>query len=100
MACLCAYCWLHVTQNATLSLYAQEFMQDCSSPFLVSLNSTNQDDQTLYMLMEAVMGGELFGYLQVQTMYLRAFVEPSFIIIKKESCPLLDIAASTKVLSK
>ena len=24
-----------------------------------------QDDNTLYMLMEAVMGGELFSYLQV-----------------------------------
>jgi cGMP-dependent protein kinase len=40
-------------------------MQECASPFLVSLHSTNQDDQTLYMLMEAVMGGELFNYLQV-----------------------------------
>ena len=40
-------------------------MQECESPFLVNLIGTNQDDQTLYMLMEAVMGGELFTYLQV-----------------------------------
>ncbi len=51
-----------------MHLVQQDIMQECSSKFLVNLESTNQDDQTLYMLMEAVMGGELFGYLQVQGM--------------------------------
>jgi hypothetical protein len=40
-------------------------MLECDSPFLVRLYGTAQDDATLYMLMEAVMGGELFSYLQV-----------------------------------
>lgn len=44
---------------------SQDYMQECDSPFLVRLHGTNQDDQTLYMLMEAVMGGELFAYLNV-----------------------------------
>ncbi|KAF5835635.1 putative cGMP-dependent protein kinase [Dunaliella salina] len=44
----------------------KDYMLECRSSFLVSLDSTNQDDETLYMLMEAVMGGELFGYLQAR----------------------------------
>jgi hypothetical protein len=36
------------------------------NPFLVKMNGTAQDDTNLYMMMEAVMGGELFGYLQVR----------------------------------
>lgn len=39
----------------------------CRSPFLVQLHSTSQDDSTLYMLMEAVHGGELFTYLQTRS---------------------------------
>jgi hypothetical protein len=35
------------------------------SPFLVRLKGTASDATNLYMMMEAVMGGELFGYLQV-----------------------------------
>ncbi|KAL6754149.1 putative cGMP-dependent protein kinase [Haematococcus lacustris] len=42
-------------------------MLECRSPFLVNLHGTSQDDQTLYMMMDAVMGGELFGYLQTRT---------------------------------
>lgn len=37
------------------------------SPFLVRLKGTASDANNLYMMMEAVMGGELFGYLQVGT---------------------------------
>lgn len=40
-------------------------MIECSSPFLVELVGTAQTDETLLMMMEAVMGGELFAYLQV-----------------------------------
>lgn len=43
----------------------KEAMLECRSPFLVQLFGSAQDDQTLYMMMEAVMGGELFSYLQV-----------------------------------
>ncbi len=43
----------------------KEMIAECSHPFLVSLGGTSQDDQTLYMLMEAVMGGDLFTYLEV-----------------------------------
>lgn len=38
---------------------------ECRNPFLVQLHGTSQDDSTLYMMMEGVMGGELFSYLQV-----------------------------------
>ena len=41
-------------------------MAECDSPFLVRLEGTAADDTTLYMMMEAVMGGELFSYLQVR----------------------------------
>ena len=40
-------------------------MAECDSPFLVRLVGTATDDTTLYMMMEVVMGGELFSYLQV-----------------------------------
>jgi cGMP-dependent protein kinase len=42
-------------------------MLECSSPWLVNLVATAQDDKNIYMLLEAVMGGELFAYLQVRT---------------------------------
>jgi cGMP-dependent protein kinase len=41
-------------------------MLECSSPWLVNLVATAQDDKNIYMLLEAVMGGELFAYLQVR----------------------------------
>lgn len=40
-------------------------MVECNSPWLVNLVSTARDDKNIYMLLEAVMGGELFAYLQV-----------------------------------
>ncbi|KXZ43473.1 hypothetical protein GPECTOR_89g493 [Gonium pectorale] len=45
----------------------KELMAECDSPFLVRLEGTASDDTTLYMMMEAVMGGELFSYLQTRT---------------------------------
>lgn len=42
-------------------------MAECDSPFLVSLIGTDTDACTLYMMMEAVMGGELFAYLQTRS---------------------------------
>lgn len=44
---------------------AVQCMLECSSPWLVNLVSTARDDKNIYMLLEAVMGGELFAYLQV-----------------------------------
>jgi cGMP-dependent protein kinase len=41
-------------------------MLECNSPWLVNLVSTARDDKNIYMLLEAVMGGELFAYLQVR----------------------------------
>lgn len=38
---------------------------DCNSPWLVNLVATAKDDKNIFMLLEAVMGGELFAYLQV-----------------------------------
>lgn len=40
-------------------------MMECNSPWLVILVATTRDDKNIYMLLEAVMGGELFAYLQV-----------------------------------
>ena len=40
-------------------------MAECSSPFMVSLLAGFQDDHFLYLLLEAVLGGEFFTYLQV-----------------------------------
>ncbi|GLI69549.1 hypothetical protein VaNZ11_014092 [Volvox africanus] len=45
----------------------KELMSECDSPFLVRLLGTATDDTTLYMMMEVVMGGELFSYLQTRT---------------------------------
>lgn len=36
----------------------------CNTPFIVKLKGTAQDTAHIYLLMEAVMGGELFSYLQ------------------------------------
>lgn len=44
----------------------KEYMRDCECPWLVNLVATTNDDQNVYMLMEAVMGGELFSYLSVR----------------------------------
>ncbi|GAX72756.1 hypothetical protein CEUSTIGMA_g212.t1 [Chlamydomonas eustigma] len=49
----------HVTRE-------RDTLMECDSPFLVKLQGTAQDDQYLYMMMEAVMGGELFSYLQTR----------------------------------
>ena len=42
----------------------KDIMMECHSPFLVNLVACFKDTAQLYMLMEAVMGGELFTYLQ------------------------------------
>ena len=49
-------------------------------PFLVKLYGTFQDDHNLYMIMEYVVGGELFTYLrrnQVCCLPLTCFLSPS-----------------------
>ena len=42
----------------------KDIMMECHSPFLVNLVACFKDSTQLFMLMEAVMGGELFTYLQ------------------------------------
>ena len=49
----------------------KQIMAECDCPFMVNLVSSFKDGQHLYMLMECVMGGELFTYLQVRPTALR-----------------------------
>ncbi len=42
----------------------RDVMAECTSPFLVNLAASFQDAQSVYMMMELIMGGELFYYLQ------------------------------------
>uniref|UniRef100_A0A7S3DG88 cGMP-dependent protein kinase n=1 Tax=Palpitomonas bilix TaxID=652834 RepID=A0A7S3DG88_9EUKA len=39
-------------------------LEECDHPFIVKLAATYKDAEYLYMLMETVMGGELFTYLR------------------------------------
>ena len=43
----------------------KKILAECDCPFIVNLVASFQDASSLYMLQEAVMGGELFTYLQV-----------------------------------
>ena len=42
----------------------KRIMTECDSPFLVNLLGSFQDETQLYMLMELVMGGELFAFMR------------------------------------
>lgn len=42
----------------------KQIMAECDCPFMVNLVTSFKDGSHLYMLMECVMGGELFTYLQ------------------------------------
>ena len=46
-------------------------MAECDCPFMVNLVTSFKDDSHLYMLMECVMGGELFTYLQSRPGHLK-----------------------------
>lgn len=48
----------------------REVMMELQCPFIVNLLATFKDAHTIYMLMESIMGGELFTYLQVRCMEL------------------------------
>ena len=41
-------------------------MLEVDSQWLVNLAATMRDERNVYMLLEAVMGGELFAYLQAR----------------------------------
>eukprot|EP00955_Chlamydomonas_euryale_P059236 357320-Chlamydomonas_euryale.AAC.2 len=41
-------------------------MAGCNSPFLVRLRATAQDNDHVFFMMDAVLGGELFAFLQVR----------------------------------
>lgn len=43
----------------------KRLMASCDCPFIVNLVTSFQDDSCLYLLLESVMGGEFFTYLQV-----------------------------------
>lgn len=43
----------------------KEIQAECSTCFMVNMLASYKDTAYLYMLMECVMGGELFTYLQV-----------------------------------
>lgn len=45
----------------------KEIQAECASCFMVNLVASFKDSAYLYMLMECIMGGELFTYLQVIT---------------------------------
>ena len=40
-------------------------MDECKHPFIVNLQRTFKDKNHVYMLLDLVLGGELFTYLQV-----------------------------------
>lgn len=48
-------------------------MLEVDSSWLVNLAATLKDERNIYMLLEAVMGGELFAYLQVSRSVRAAF---------------------------
>ena len=47
-------------------MYEAQMMKECSHPFLLALVATYQDKNNLYMLLEFIIGGELFTLLQKQ----------------------------------
>lgn len=44
----------------------KETMAQCDSPFLVNLHRTYVNEKSIFMLMDKVLGGELFTYLQMR----------------------------------
>ena len=44
----------------------KHIMAECSCPFLVNLVAAFNEGPYLYLLIECIMGGELFTYLQVR----------------------------------
>ena len=45
----------------------KDIMLECNTPFVVNLISTFDDRSSIYIVMETVMGGELFTFLQSRT---------------------------------
>lgn len=44
-------------------------MEDLDHPMLIKLYTTYKDDNSLYFLLEPIMGGELFSYLRDKTLF-------------------------------
>ena len=44
----------------------KQIMAECDCLFMVNLVTSFKDETHLYLLLECVMGGELFTYLQVR----------------------------------
>ena len=51
-----------------------QVMMECDFPFLVNLVASFKDADRIYLLLECVMGGEFFTYLQVDDAALDASV--------------------------
>lgn len=45
----------------------KQVMAECDCSFMVTLVTSFKDEAHLYMLMECIMGGELFTHLQART---------------------------------
>lgn len=64
----CAGRWQHLPgETSGLQEHVKrekQIMAECDCPFMVNLVTSFKDAGHLYMLMECVMGGELFTYLQ------------------------------------
>lgn len=60
----------------------KEIQAECNSCFMVNLVASFKDSAYLYMLLECIMGGELFTYLQV----ILPFILPSCFLLKHAIC--------------
>ena len=61
----------------------KEIQAECNSCFMVNLVASFKDSAYLYMLLDCIMGGELFTYLQVT---FDVFILASCTLLKHEAC--------------
>ena len=53
----------------------KEIQGECNSCFMVNLVASFKDSAYLYMLLECIMGGELFTYLQVTSNFVSVLMD-------------------------